>query len=115
MPLLVYPKCRAVPNCRLSPTSVLFLSNFWSEATLHGPQTTQKPEHSALLTAKILEVCHESSARHRQGLDFLDPATGSLPWEINAATDDAATGSIADGLAPHRETCDTATQERIQR
>jgi hypothetical protein len=45
-----------------------------------------------LLTPKILAVCDESSARHRQGVDLLDPATESLPAKINAATDDAATG-----------------------
>ena len=31
---------------------------------------------SVQLTLKILAVCHESPARHRQGFDFLDPAFG---------------------------------------
>jgi hypothetical protein len=39
---------------------------------------------------KVLAVWHESSARHRQGLGFLDPSIESFPSKINAATDDAA-------------------------
>src|SRR4051812_37957599 len=45
-----------------------------------------------LLTSKILAVFHESAVGHRQVFDFLDSVIGSLPSEIDAATNDAATG-----------------------
>jgi hypothetical protein len=47
---------------------------------------------SALPTPKIPAVRDECSARHRRAADFLDLSTESFRYEIDAVTDDAATG-----------------------
>ena len=53
-----------------------------------------------LLTPKILAVCHGSSARHRQGFDFLHPAIDHCLRRSTPRPMMLRLAAIADGLGP---------------